>query len=140
MLRARGAWKVLGAVPRAVFLGFWTLLIVVASFLPQGSRAARAFTLNGRVFLAHLVAYGVLSTLVFLTLKERPLTSRVGPMVLLPILFGGVVEVLQPFAGRGFASHDLLANTVGVVIAVVVVSFGILLREKVIRPHWRRAH
>jgi len=61
----------------------------------------------------HLTAYGLLSFLAIL--KRRSFRSAVLVLVAVALL-GGIIEVLQPFAGRETEVADLLANTVGTLI------------------------
>jgi len=127
--RARG---VLSSIPRPAYPAVWALVIVVASMLPQSSPAALAFTLNGRQALAHILAYGLLASLTFWALAGR--RHRLAAMVLGPILFGGLVEVLQPLAGRATDWQDFLLNSLGAGIAFAAVVAHAAIRTARERP------
>jgi len=117
----------LGAIPRWAWLGTWLAMIVLASFLPQGSIAARAFTLDGRSFLAHVVAYGVLSGMTFWSLEGHSLFVRAVAMTLLPVALGMGIEFLQPLVGRSSGWSDFWANSGGVAVSfVAAMSWGVV--------------
>ena len=130
MSRRNATLKALSDMPRGLCVAAWTTLLVVASFLKQGSLAARAFTLNGRAFVAHVIAYGVLSALVFWALKQQSLAFRACAALCVPVAFGGALEHLQSLVGRGCDWRDLLANAAGACLAVAAVTLGTLLIEK----------
>lgn len=109
----------LGAVPPLVWPVLWLVAIVVVSLLPQASPAARVLTLNGRDFLAHLIAYGVFGTLIFWSLGGCSLGVRSLAMIFLPLTLGTGIELLQPLVGRTCSWLDVCADGVGVVIALV---------------------
>ncbi len=93
--------------------------IVVASLLPQASPPARVLTLNGRDFLAHVIAYGVFGALVFWSLGGFSLGVRSLAMIFLPLALGTGIELLQPLVGRTCSWLDVCADGVGVIIALV---------------------
>ena len=128
--RPSAVYNLLAKIPRPAYLVCWASLMLIASFLPQGSPVARAFTLNGRQFITHLIAYGVLSWLVFWSLNGRSPRSRAIAMLLGPVLFGGLVEIMQPLVGRDSGWQDMLANGIGIGIAFVAVAAYSMLRKK----------
>lgn len=129
VLTFRRARHVLCSIPRPVFPAAWALVIVVASMLPQSSPAALAFTLNGRQALAHILAYGFLACLTFWAMPGLRLRRRLAVMLLGPILFGGLVEVLQPLAGRATDWQDFLSNSLGAGIAFAAVVAHVAIRR-----------
>ena len=61
----------------------------------------------------HLAAYGLLS---FLAVLQRWSFQSAVLVLVAVALLGGIIEALQPFAGRENEVADLLANTAGTLI------------------------
>lgn len=73
---------------------------------------------------AHFLAYGILASLLFLTLWTYRPHGRFLPLVALaiPLIYGVVDEVTQPLSGRLCELGDWLADAGGAAIAVVILS------------------
>ncbi len=71
----------------------------------------------------HAAGYAVVASFGLLSNRERSAQK-----LLLLITFVGsvVIEFLQPFSGRSFEWWDLLANGIGVIIAVLIYQHVIL--------------
>lgn len=112
-----------------IALAAWTVLVAVASFLPQGTPSAAAFTMGGRDFPAHVAAYGVLTLLSVLSLRGLGGLWRMA----IALVFAGFVsastEAAQELAGRSFELSDLLADAIGVAAGLLVGLFVVLFLE-----------
>ena len=128
----RTGLKFLRRIPRGIYLLLWAGAIILASFLPQGSTAARACAFQGHAFAAHIVAYGVLSLLTFWTTETRSRVFQRVTMVVGPAAFGLLLEALQPLSGRKFGVVDLLANGFGIALAFSAV-MGVYIVCEIVR-------
>ena len=115
---------------RAVCAVVWGLLIMGASFLPQGHSAAQTFTLGGRDALAHMVAYGVLTVLLLWAFAAYSRGMRMACGLLLPLALGGLVELVQPLAGRSTGFGDMMANAAGVLGGFALTVLWLDIRRK----------
>lgn len=99
--------------------GVVTLGIVVLSLYP---RVPNPMKVAEGDKIGHLVAYGIWGGLLFALLAGR--TAAAGLKILLIIvaafLFGGLIELLQPFVGRSCEGADLIANCSGAMIGGIV--------------------
>lgn len=108
-----------------VFAVFVFFVIVISSFLPGGSGMAGPWNLG------HVLAYAVLTCAT--TLSLSPSRRTLGKMLLLGTgiaLLGGMIEWLQPLAGRRTSWLDMISNGIGIVIGLV----GCLVSGMVSRP------
>ncbi|MCA9213649.1 MAG: hypothetical protein KDB27_11315 [Planctomycetales bacterium] len=85
--------------------------VTVGSLLPQ-THVSSVFVLKD--WIVHAAAYAFCTVLAICGFEGLP--SRIRAMIGL-LMLGGVIEIVQPYVGRSFAWHDLLANLGGVVIA-----------------------
>ena len=104
-----------------ILLGAYWLLIFTLTHLPP--RALPHINLWDK--LEHLLAYGALGGLLFLTLWiTRPGISQLGIVVLaIGMMYGAIDEWLQIPVGRDCELGDWFADTSGVAIAVVCLTF-----------------
>jgi VanZ family protein len=125
---------------------YWRSALVVCcilylSFAPPSSFNKVPSVENGDK-LVHLLMYGGLSfTLMFDFLIHQKPKYRLLLFILIgmlfPILFGGIVEILQPiyFAPRTGSWGDFAANSSGVVLSATIVYQ--LKKEKLTKPFKR---
>lgn len=110
--------RLLWAVTIVYWLGIFTLTHVPAPRLP---------TVHVSDKLEHLISYGALGTLLFLSLwAVRPTWTQIGILTLaIGIMYGAIDEWLQalPFVNRDCDFLDWTADVSGVAIAVVVLTF-----------------
>lgn len=73
--------------------------------------------------IIHFVAYFLLSFLFYLMLKTYNTRQTLNVAVIMSLIFGIVLELLQMTmtSGRMFDPYDLIANTLGVLVAVLVI-------------------
>lgn len=113
---ARTVWLV-STLAIAVLIGILTL--TPTPHLPRGD-----FHWDK---LAHLVAFLVL------VLPTAALWPRVAAWVgVLAVLYGGAIEVIQPFTGRSAEFADLLADGIGVALGFIL---GTTLRRVYMARH-----
>ena len=92
-------------------------VILIASLLPTENLP------KGNDKLHHLVSYAVLAWWCVLAFQISQ-QKKVLLLVFKLIVFGGVIELLQGLSGYRFAEwYDLLANTLGVFLGVVVARY-----------------
>jgi len=88
-------------------------------------------------FVGHFFMFFILTGLLIAVLQ------RVLSAVVIAFLFGIVTELVQPFFSRGAEGIDLLANTVGIILCVIlygVVKIGFEMnRENEPKPEKREA-
>lgn len=116
---------------RALWLGSTiaiALLIAVTTLMPTPHMPHGGYHLDK---LAHMAAFFVL---VFPTAALWPrVTAWIG---LLAVLYGGAIEVIQPYTGRSAEFADLLADGIGVALGIIV---GTTLRRIVVARRAARA-
>ncbi len=116
---------------RSFSIGFavWTFIVLIASLIPgsnfHGANWLSLFQLDKVV---HLCFYFVMCMLMYLSIVREDLLKQVGKHALLTsvcfsIGLGVLTEILQSNlnAGRYFDIFDILANTIGVVLAALIV-------------------
>lgn len=92
--------------------------IAVTTLMPSTSGAS---SLLGLDKLAHLVAFAVL----VLPMSLR--APRQWPLIwITAVAFGGLIEIVQPYVGRGAEWADLVADGLG---AALGVSLGLFIRK-----------
>ncbi len=87
-------------------------IIAVLTLSPQVSMPVAAHGLDK---LYHLAAF---AALVFPTAMLRPRWWR--SVSILAILYGGIIEIVQPVFGRSAEMSDLLADGLGVMIGILL--------------------
>lgn len=115
------------------FKGFYltlaiAFLILFLSLQPPGEQDQRLLVSDK---LLHFIAYGVMVLPVLL--------DRVFPQLLVFIIafiYGGCIELVQPFWGREADIMDLWANTAGIIFGILI-SRGIVFIFKTQRPNIR---
>ncbi len=97
---------------------FTALFIVTLSLLPHPPKILNPFAFSDKVF--HALAYTVFSILLFFSLKTRFTTYRwTAPLTLiLVLLFGGTIEIIQPYFSRSKDFYDFLSDTAGGVTGI----------------------
>lgn len=108
--------------------GFYTVLLSVSSLVKLGKISVGSFSPTDK--LLHLGAYFGLMVLwkVYFILKnkpESPYKSNLLKLAGLAVLFGMLIEVLQGVltSYREPDWYDILANTTGILLAVVIFLF-----------------
>lgn len=108
--------------------GFYTVLLAVSSLVKLGKISVGSFSPTDK--LLHLVAYFGLLLLwkVYFILKNKPESNYKNNLLKLAglaILFGMLIEVLQGVLTnyREPDWYDILANTTGILLAVVIFLF-----------------
>lgn len=102
--RARGLWLV-STIAIA-------LLIAVLTLTPTPHLPGNGHHLDK---LAHMIAFFVL------VVPTAALWPRASAWIgLLAVLYGGVIEVIQPYTGRSAEFGDLLADGIGVGLGILV--------------------
>ena len=73
--------------------------------------------------ISHFVAYFLLGFLFYLMLKTYNTIQTLNVAVIMSLIFGIVLELIQMTmtSGRMFDPYDLIANTLGVLVAVLVI-------------------
>ena len=100
------------------------LLILVVSFLPEGTRIAALATADWWNF-GHIPAYALFASLTLVVVSQRVKPTFglfVGVIVGLG-LFGLTVEVLQPYFGRTASVVDFAYDILGILLAMAVFFF-----------------
>lgn len=101
---------------------------ITADQLPEGTRTGFR--------LGHVPAYALLAVLTLRVLLVTGLVGRFLPAVLIAgvatMLFGGCIELLQPYFGRSGSLRDFTLNGLGITVALVLVTMarGWLLRSR----------
>lgn len=76
--------------------------------------------------LNHFLAYGSL----FWWFAQASQARQFKQLIILLILMGIIIEFIQPYSNRMFDVMDMAANTGGVVLSLILVTFGINLSQK----------
>lgn len=90
---------------------------------PPGSEVGKQ-TLPYFTYLAHIGIYFLLSSAIYLTMREKYYSLEMIPILsaLLSFAYGFVIEVLQTLVpGRYFSLLDISMNAVGCVIFLILV-------------------
>lgn len=112
-----------------ITFAFWTFFVFAASLIP-GNSLPKTDWMSFFQFdkVVHLILYFSMCTLMYLSLVRelRPTwraTSSLLISAIFAIVFGFFMEILQSNlnTGRYFDIFDVLANTIGVAIAVLVI-------------------
>ena len=98
----------LATIAWAVFIFWFSFFQVPTVNVPGNS--------SGTVL--HFAAYFILA---FLAMHAYKHEKKLWPVMIFAIGYGIVLEVLQGFVGRSVSGFDVLANTVGVVTAAVII-------------------
>ena len=103
-----------------VTLIYWAVILTLTHLPPR-----HLPHVNVRDKIEHLLAYGCLGGLLFLTLwLTRPKLAHLGILVLaVGMTYGALDEWTQPFFGRDCEFMDWTADTSGLAIAVVCLTF-----------------
>ena len=104
--------------PRLAALGWVLIVIVMASLAAASLLPVVKFPGDAGNYLGHLVAYGLATGCLMVLAKLRPWLAA-----LMLFAFGIAIEFIQPSVGRETHVEDVLANTLGIVIAWCLVAF-----------------
>ncbi len=98
---------------------YW-LFVIVLTHMPKPPRLGPVFSDKQ----AHLIGYGILGSLTYLSLWATRPTLRAIPLYTAGIVlaYAALDEWTQPLTGRSCDIYDWLADVVGVVIAISVLS------------------
>ena len=91
------------------------LLILAASFLPEGTKIAELATAGWWTF-GHIPAYALFAGLTLIVVSQR-VRLNVGLLAILAVglgLFGLTIEILQPHFGRTASQADFAYNILGI--------------------------
>ena len=102
--------------------GLWALFIVAASLAPPSIVSAHAAGIGGHDKEGHAAVYGIFALLAIWALRGRSFPMRAGAAAIGTALFGLFMELGQHFVSRTFSMGDLVANTVGIALAVTLVA------------------
>ena len=91
------------------------LAIIIGSLMP----AEEARAMPGNDLVQHIGLYALLTF--FALLSWGTTAQRAALMMMLIVCFGGLLEVVQPFAGRAFDLRDLAANSAGIIAGGICV-------------------
>lgn len=110
----------------------WTLLIFIACFLPSNEVPEVNVPFADK--WAHFILFGVF-TFLWLCAKPTDRMGRILAMLFIGVLFGGFVELLQgllAFLGRNCDAMDMLADSFGALLGVVVfyILFKVAVKKK----------
>lgn len=97
------------------------ILVLALSFMPRPERVLGRLAASDKI--GHFVAYAVLGFFALRAIARRgPLSFAVA--VAACTLFGGIIEIVQPVAGRRMELADLILDgagaTVGAILAVLL--------------------
>ena len=110
--------KLLPVIRAIVFISI-ALIILILSLVPKPPELIREFALSDKIM--HLAAYIALAFSMGFIL---PRSFKVNTVIIFTIisssLFGGVIEFLQGFTGRSPELLDLLFDTAGAAIGVLL--------------------
>jgi len=94
---------------RAALAG-WAGLILLGSLLPPSAVRPAMPAFSGADLVIHAASYALLC---LLAVWAWPL-KRHGWVALAVLLFGALLELLQPLTGRALSGYDMIANAAGV--------------------------
>jgi VanZ family protein len=105
---------------RGFFFGY-IVLLSLGSLMDINKAPKFYVVLSDKII--HFVAYFLLSFLFYLMLKTYNTRQTLNVAVIMSLIFGIVLELLQMTmtSGRMFDPYDLIANTLGVLVAVLVI-------------------
>ncbi len=92
----------------------WAALLAAWSLMPRPPGSHVLVRFSGGSLLAHVFVYGVLCLLLLAGAAGR---RRVLVAAGATLLYGLLIESLQPLTGRSFEWGDLIANVAGVLLA-----------------------
>lgn len=92
---------------------FWMMFIAVFSLMPLDSRSPDFLPQQDKLF--HILAYAVLSWLIFAVKSNQAKVSALCWSAGIAIFYGCVIEGLQALVntGRYFEYFDIIANIIG---------------------------
>jgi len=90
------------------------VVIAIGSLIPLPPKDAG----QGSDKVFHFAAYGLLSVLALIQ-RQSYRTALI--VIIAIVLFGAMIEFLQPFAGRQREAADLIANATGTMIGALLV-------------------
>lgn len=115
-----------------IMAALWLIAVTLACLVPVGvvRDVEPDFKISDKI--AHGFFYFVNTILCFLYFYKPGLKGILLKVSLFSFIYGIIIEVLQfelPF-GRSAEIEDVLANSVGILTAVLLIQFGILKRAK----------
>ncbi len=113
-----------------VCVALWAVLIAALSLLPHPPGAAAAALIPHAAFVGHAAVYAILSLLIIWAMAGASWRARLIGAVVGAVLFGIVMELLQPLTGRYLDIVDVVANGAGIAAAVLVAAAVAGLRRK----------
>lgn len=80
----------------------------------------------------HFIAYFGLTVLLYLYIEKTTLKYKMLYIILIPILYGIIIEVLQGMLAnlRKADFYDVIANTIGVFLAIIAITLRKKLKLK----------
>jgi VanZ family protein len=103
----------------------WTLFIASSCLLPAA--AFRSFSFNTLLELdkiIHFILYAVFILLWALAIRDLSVKQKIA-LLLIGVTYGILIEVLQSTMalGRSYDIGDIVSNTVGCIIGVILITF-----------------
>ncbi len=107
---------------RRASLGAWVALIVAASLVPRLPGPVRPFLFHGADKIGHAAAYAVLCLLLAWNVRSPARPVQLVGSALGAVLFGALVELVQPLTGRSCDLADVATNALGVGVALLLIA------------------
>jgi VanZ family protein len=108
-----------------IFAILWTLFIASSCLLPATTFRSFSFdTLLELDKIVHFVLYAVFTIFWGVSIKDIKLKQKIA-LLLTGIIYGILIEVLQSSMalGRSYDIGDIVSNTIGCVIGVILITF-----------------
>ena len=111
-------------------LVIYTLALTIGSLAQVGKISVVGSSFDDKIL--HLTAYFIFTALVFVYCEKLQLKHKILISALSVILYGIIIEVLQQVmtSYRTLDVYDVLANTLGVVFATIIIMFRKKLKLK----------
>jgi len=114
------------------FAIIWTFVISVLSLMPSRDiNSLKLVQIEGLDKILHFVCYMVLSFLWMGAFKNRQVSTKY--IIFFTLTFGGLMEIFQFYLllGRSLELGDMLANSLGIFLGIILFNKFINLRSHV---------
>ncbi|MGS2727406.1 VanZ family protein [Psychroserpens sp. BH13MA-6] len=109
---------------------FYTITLTIASLINIGRVPDLGSNFDDKIY--HVIAYFILTILLFNYLNKQQISHVLLKTGVIVIIYGIIIEVLQYIltSYRTLDFYDAMANTFGVILAIIAIKFSNKLKLK----------